>query len=220
MLEAWETGAEAERARALIDEMERVRGAKCPDCGRAPCGHEYIVNVVLGTRNEPRCAGCLSQALGRERHELLEQAREYVAARECFRKAWNEAGRDEGYGAAQRPACLWPEQPSDSEAPRAVEPRIPLTSGALSSDEVDEAALEPVASWDAGEMSCGDLLLELRTRMARLSPGDLFELTALDPSARRDLPAWCRLTGENLVRARHPLYWIQRRGDARCDGSS
>jgi tRNA 2-thiouridine synthesizing protein A len=65
--------------------------------------------------------------------------------------------------------------------------------------------------WDAGEMGCGELLIELAGRMRALAPGQVFELTALDPGAVEDIPAWCGLTGHSLVSARHPIYEIRRR---------
>lgn len=60
-------------------------------------------------------------------------------------------------------------------------------------------------------MGCGELVLQLRTRLSRLGPGELFELTALDLGAPEDLPAWCRMTGHELLVAEHPLYLIKRR---------
>jgi tRNA 2-thiouridine synthesizing protein A len=71
--------------------------------------------------------------------------------------------------------------------------------------------LHPDAEWDAGDMGCGELVLELRLRLQPMQPGQLFKLTARDPGALEDLPAWCRLTGHRLVRAAHPVYWIGRR---------
>ena len=65
--------------------------------------------------------------------------------------------------------------------------------------------------WDAGEMGCGELLIELAFRMKKLSPGQVFELKALDPGAVEDIPSWCRLTGHALVSAEHPIYFIRRR---------
>jgi len=65
--------------------------------------------------------------------------------------------------------------------------------------------------WDAGEMGCGELLIELAFRMKKLSPGQVFELKALDPGAVEDIPSWCRLTGHALVSAEHPIYLIRRR---------
>lgn len=66
-------------------------------------------------------------------------------------------------------------------------------------------------AWDAGDMGCGELVLELRGRMLALAPGAVLRLTARDPGAPEDLPAWCRMTGHVLVRAEHPLYWIRRK---------
>jgi tRNA 2-thiouridine synthesizing protein A len=65
--------------------------------------------------------------------------------------------------------------------------------------------------WNAGDMGCGELLIELAMRMKKLAPGDLFELTALDPGAIEDIPSWCGLTTHSLVSARHPVYVIRRR---------
>ncbi|MBI1853197.1 MAG: sulfurtransferase TusA family protein [Planctomycetes bacterium] len=69
------------------------------------------------------------------------------------------------------------------------------------------------AEWDAGDMGCGELVLELRFRVRPLAPGQIFKRTARDPGAPEDLPAWCRLTGHSLERAEHPIYWIRRKED-------
>ncbi|MCB9908559.1 MAG: sulfurtransferase TusA family protein [Planctomycetes bacterium] len=65
-------------------------------------------------------------------------------------------------------------------------------------------------------MGCGDLVLELRTRLQELEPGSVLEVRATDPGAPGDLPAWCRITHNPLVHHEHPRYWIQRRA-ARAD---
>jgi tRNA 2-thiouridine synthesizing protein A len=67
------------------------------------------------------------------------------------------------------------------------------------------------AAWDAGDLACGELVLELRGRMEALRPGDLLRVVALDGGARADLPAWCVLTGHTLVAAAHPVYLIRRK---------
>jgi tRNA 2-thiouridine synthesizing protein A len=54
-------------------------------------------------------------------------------------------------------------------------------------------------------------VLELRNRLKALSPGAVLEVTARDPGAPEDLPAWCRLTGHQLLQAAHPRYLIQRK---------
>ena len=68
-------------------------------------------------------------------------------------------------------------------------------------------------SFDAGELGCSHLILELRDRLGRLSPGDELEVTARDPGAPIDLPAWCRMTGHELVSAEPPAYVIRRKSD-------
>lgn len=64
--------------------------------------------------------------------------------------------------------------------------------------------------WDAGELGCGELVLELRTRM-RLAPGQVFRVTALDAGAPADIPAWCGMTHNPLL-AHDPqarMFWIR-----------
>ena len=67
------------------------------------------------------------------------------------------------------------------------------------------------AEWDAGNVACGDLLVQLRLRMQDMPGGHVLRLVALDPGAREDLPAWCRLTGHALLAADHPVYLIRRK---------
>ncbi|MGH9076841.1 MAG: sulfurtransferase TusA family protein [Acidimicrobiales bacterium] len=69
----------------------------------------------------------------------------------------------------------------------------------------------PQAHWDAGDLGCGELVVVLRSRLASLAPGSLFQLVARDPGAPEDLPAWCRLTGHELVKADPPTYLIKRK---------
>ena len=66
--------------------------------------------------------------------------------------------------------------------------------------------------WNAGESGCGALIVGLKREIGELRDGDLLRVTALDPGARVDLPAWCRMTGHTLVRSTHPVYVIARSG--------
>jgi tRNA 2-thiouridine synthesizing protein A len=70
-----------------------------------------------------------------------------------------------------------------------------------------------VERWDAGDIGCGQLVVELRLRVGQLRPGDTIEVVANDPGASTDIPAWCRMTGHALVSARHPVYVIQRKSN-------
>ena len=67
--------------------------------------------------------------------------------------------------------------------------------------------------WDAGDMGCGQLVLELHLRIKKMDAGDKIEVVANDPGAPIDLPAWCRMTGHRLVSADHPTYVIERRAE-------
>lgn len=68
-------------------------------------------------------------------------------------------------------------------------------------------------TYDAGELGCGELVIELRLRLRALPPGTVLHVIARDPAAPVDLPAWCGLTGHRLISARHPHYYIQRKQD-------
>jgi len=67
--------------------------------------------------------------------------------------------------------------------------------------------------WDAGDRGCGELVLELRMRVARLDAGQVLQLVARDPGAPADIPAWCRMTRNTLLHEAHPVYHI-RKGNA------
>lgn len=68
------------------------------------------------------------------------------------------------------------------------------------------------ATWNAGELSCGELLMEVRNRL-RVMPGKVLRLVATDIAAFDDLAAWCRVTGHTLVQAdtENATYWIRSR---------
>ena len=74
-----------------------------------------------------------------------------------------------------------------------------------------EPPIEPDDAWDAGAMGCGELVFELMVRLRVMRPGQILKLTATDLGAPHDLPAWCRMTGNRLVKAEPPCYFIERR---------
>ncbi len=74
-------------------------------------------------------------------------------------------------------------------------------------------ASTPDAHWDAGDLGCGELLILLKARIGALPGGALLRLTARDPGAVEDLPAWCALTGHRLLRAEPPQFTLQRKDD-------
>ena len=66
--------------------------------------------------------------------------------------------------------------------------------------------------WDAGDMGCGDLVLELRKKL-RTMPGKVLKVIATDPGAPSDIPAWCGMTKDLLVHQdpASQAYWIKAR---------
>lgn len=63
--------------------------------------------------------------------------------------------------------------------------------------------------YDGGETGCGELLLDLLLFTRRHPPGTVIEVHALDPGAPLEIPAWCRLTGNELIESAHPLYLLR-----------
>jgi len=64
----------------------------------------------------------------------------------------------------------------------------------------DPHPYSPHVSFDGGDLDCGSgLLLLIRKHIDPLEPGQLLEIRSTEPSVREDLPAWCRLTGNELV---------------------
>jgi 5-methyltetrahydropteroyltriglutamate--homocysteine methyltransferase len=65
---------------------------------------------------------------------------------------------------------------------------------------VERHPLEADARFDGGDLDCGNgLLLLIRQHMDPLERGQLLEFHSTDISVDEDFPAWCRLTGNELV---------------------
>jgi 5-methyltetrahydropteroyltriglutamate--homocysteine methyltransferase len=59
---------------------------------------------------------------------------------------------------------------------------------------------EPDARFDGGDLDCGNgLLLLIRQHIDPLGRGQLLEFTSTEISVEEDFPAWCRMTGNELV---------------------
>ena len=63
--------------------------------------------------------------------------------------------------------------------------------------------------YDGGDLSCGLLVIDLKRHFDALAAGTRVLVTARDPGAPIDLPAWCRLTGHRLAAQAHPFYFIE-----------
>ena len=72
------------------------------------------------------------------------------------------------------------------------------------SDPLRLHPFEPSVRFDGGNLDCGSgLLLQIRRRIDPLDTGQLLEIRSTEPSVAEDLPAWCRLTGNELVSTCH-----------------
>jgi 5-methyltetrahydropteroyltriglutamate--homocysteine methyltransferase len=67
-------------------------------------------------------------------------------------------------------------------------------------EPVTRHPVEPDVSFDGGNMDCGSgLLLLIRKHIDPLAPGGILEVRSTEISVEEDLPAWCRLTGNEFV---------------------
>lgn len=67
-------------------------------------------------------------------------------------------------------------------------------------DPVERHPLPADVSFDGGDLDCGNgLLLLIRQHIDPMERGQLLEIRSTDASVEEDLPAWCRLTGNELV---------------------
>jgi len=75
-----------------------------------------------------------------------------------------------------------------------------------------ESEIEQDDIWDAGEMGCGELVLHLRGKLLAME-GKVLKLVARDLGAPADIPAYCRMTGHQLlhVDTASSSYWIKAR---------
>ena len=183
------------RADEVVEKVAGITATPCRVCGRSLCEHEALISVVMGFSVSPRCLPCMAAPLAVTGAELLDDVYAHVLRRDCYLAGWRWADEHEP------PGCGWASPSAGFTV--AGEP-------VASRERSDEAV---AASWDAGATACGELVLELRQRLAPLSAGVLFELVANDPGAREDIPAWCAMTRHTLVQASHPVYVIRVRAD-------
>jgi 5-methyltetrahydropteroyltriglutamate--homocysteine methyltransferase len=67
-------------------------------------------------------------------------------------------------------------------------------------EPVDRHQLEADRSFDGGDLDCGNgLLLLIRQHIDPMERGQLLEFRSTEISVEEDFPAWCRMTGNELV---------------------
>lgn len=184
---------------AVVGEVAAMTGTPCAVCGTKLCGHQALFSIILGFKNAACCLPCFARHLEQSENELRAQLGELIQRRDCYRQAWDAASRREGFAPGKEPGCLSNTQASSNSA------------ATVSEEDCDPHNLPVEDQWNAGDMGCGDLVLALRIRLQKLAPGNVLKVTAYDPAAPLDLPAWCRLTGHRMVQAAHPEYYIERK---------
>ena len=197
----WLEGDLDERTLKLQATVAWLTGRRCTTCDAVLCGHGAVLAVVLGYKHEPRCARCVAAELRETPSSLADRALQWIVRRDCFAHVWRRSSEAEGYGRNDRPPCLF--TPAPTAATTATSPAARTAT--------PRAGAKAAATYDAGDLGCGDLVLELRTQLRTLPAGAVLHVIAHDPAAPVDLPAWCGLTGHTLLSSDHPDYLIQRK---------
>jgi tRNA 2-thiouridine synthesizing protein A len=192
----------------LLRDLKRLLENRCAGCGAAICGHEVLMSLTMGFKDAPQCWSCLAAALEYEKDALRDNIFAYITHRSCHYEGWRWASREEGFEPGELPHCLWPTAPLNSSEQKWRQSNVELDAIPISDTNSNYDA-----EWDAGNLGCGDLVLELRNRMHILKPGQILKLKATDSGAPEDLPAWCRMTGHDLISFHHPQYWIKRKAN-------
>lgn len=195
-------------AAELLHKVDSLAATRCAECHGACCGHDLLLSIALGAAQSPHCLPCLAKSLARPPVELLDDMLAHFRRRSCYGEAWNSLSAREG-------AC---------QLSRRIEVKVENAAATefATADAAEDAAPGPLVPppdlvvdsfWDAGDLACGDLLLQLRQRLRAMSSGAVIDVIARDRGAIEDLPAWCRLTGHSLLTGEHPRYRIRRKTD-------
>jgi tRNA 2-thiouridine synthesizing protein A len=201
-----------QRTALLLEQMAIKPVGICTKCGADMTSHEVVITHAMGFKDRFTCATCIARGLGKPKNDFLEHVLKHISHRECFLQAWKWASRFHGLNDNLRPAHLFPE-PETASSIRSDDTTRKFNASSFSHPLISasEKLTPPNAIWDAGDMGCGDLVLELRVRLTEMAAGELLEVRATDPGAPEDIPAWCGMTGHGLVSTSHPLYMIRRR---------
>ena len=98
----------------------------------------------------------------------------------------------------------------DTDSPRFVCPAHSATADTTA--EHDEQPALP--DWDfddefdGGEETCGRVIVNLHLYLRDQNPGMKILVISRDPGAPIELPAWCRMTRNELTAMQHPYYLI------------
>ncbi len=78
-----------------------------------------------------------------------------------------------------------------------------------------QITIMPDVTLDLGRKGCGELAISLMQKMKTIEGGQVLEVRALDPGAPNDIPAWCRMTKNELLAGpcgeENALYYIKKK---------
>lgn len=63
----------------------------------------------------------------------------------------------------------------------------------------EQINIKPDVMLDMGNKGCGELVLSIMLKMKTVEGGQILEVHALDIGAQNDIPAWCRMTKNELL---------------------
>lgn len=99
---------------------------------------------------------------------------------------------------------------NNSDKPSSCPPKIGVAVDSAESQR-DQHSLP---SWqfddefDGGEETCGRVIVNLYLYIRDQQPGLRILVISRDPGAHVELPAWCRMTKNELTKKEHPYYLI------------
>lgn len=67
------------------------------------------------------------------------------------------------------------------------------------------------AEWDTGNMSSGEILIQLKKKMAAMNSGNILKLKTRDSGLKDALFSWSLLTGNKLIRTKESEFYIKRK---------
>jgi len=170
----------------IVAQLRNWTARPCLACKSPLLAEDVLYSNALGLKTSPQCLPCLAKGLEQNQAELKSTLLQHIRRRPCLCKAFELSN-----------GGLPTELDCDFTAPE----NQPLSS--------TNSPLIPDLIWDAGDLGCGDLVLLLRGKLRAMLPGKILKVTALDPGAPEDIPAWCKMTGNRLVHQQHPLYFIR-----------
>lgn len=104
--------------------------------------------------------------------------------------------------------------PNDSDKPFSC-PSKPVQAASTDSpqDKQELPDWEFDDEFDGGDETCGRVIVNLYLYIRDQQPGLKILVISRDPGAPVELPAWCRMTKNQLTKMKHPYYLITLKPD-------